>query len=100
MSVKTPMPGYLIAAIDSSQMSNVDFTGDDRFDLPQSGEVIELSEDDKDTKFNKKGETYGSLLGKKVYWSKYAEADALFFDSDLNRQIVIISLEKLRGIEG
>lgn len=95
--IKTPFPGYFIAVIDQTQIEGTEFNGDDKFDLPQSGTVIKISDDDKDKPYNANGDTYGSLIDKKVFWAKYAEADALFLDPDLGKEVVIISLEKLRA---
>lgn len=93
------MPGYGIVIIDKSQMSNVEFSGDDRFDTPQSGILVKLTPDDEARVFNEKGETYGYLLEKKIHWAKYADADATFYDSDIDKDIVFIQLDKLRGYD-
>jgi len=98
-SNKTPMPGYCLAIIDKTQMSNVDFKGDDRFDLPQTGILTKLTKQDEEKAFDDNGTTYGSLIGKRVSWAKYAEADCLIYDNDLKKDIVIISLDKLRSYE-
>ncbi len=95
---KIPFPGFVLAVLDSSQFDNVEFKGDDRFDYPQSGILIEVTEDDQDKAFNAKGDTYGSLIGKKVSWAKYAEADAMFPSPE--GDIVVIALDKLRAYEG
>jgi hypothetical protein len=97
--IKNPFPGYIVALIDQTQIEGTEFNGDDKFDLPQSGKLIKVSEDDKDKVYNKAGDTYGSLIGKKIYWAKYAEADALFFDRELGEEVVIIALDKLRGYD-
>jgi hypothetical protein len=97
MSVKTPMPNYFLAIIDSSQMSNVEFSGEDKFDLPNSGTLIKLSDDDVDR--NLLGGTYKDLIGKRVFWAKYAESDAFFLDDESGNNVVFISLDKLRGYD-
>lgn len=97
--IKQPLPGYGIAIIDKSQMDNVAFAGEDKWDNPQSGTLIKLSKQDEDRAFNEDGMTYGALLNKKVYWAKYAEADALFYEDELEKDIVFIALDKLRGYD-
>jgi hypothetical protein len=95
-----PLPGFFIAVIDDSQMENVNFKGDDRFDLPQTGMLAKLTNQDTEKVFDdEKGTTYGALVGRRVSWAKYAESDCLIFDNGLQKDIVIISLEKLRGYE-
>lgn len=98
-SNKIPMPGYGLAVIDDTQMSNVEFKGDDRFDTPQSGLLVKLTKQDEERAFNDAGDTYGSLLGKHISWAKYSDADATFFDNDLQKDVVFIQLDKLRGYE-
>ena len=98
-SKKTPMPGYGLAVIDSTQMSNVEFKGDDRFDTPQTGVLVKLTKQDESKAYDETGNTYGSLLGKHISWAKYADADATFYDNDLNADVVFIQLDKLRGYE-
>jgi hypothetical protein len=98
-SNKTPMPGYCLAIIDKTQFNSVEFKGDDRFDLPQTGILTKLTKQDEEKPFNENGDTYGSLIGKKISWAKYAEADCLIYDNDLKKDIVIIALDKLRSYE-
>ena len=93
------MPGYGLAIIDSTQMENVDFKGDDRFDTPQTGELIGLTPQDEKRAYDEDGHTYGDLIGKKISWAKYADADATFYDTALNADVVFIQLDKLRGYE-
>lgn len=93
------MPGYGLTLIDDSQMDNVDFKGDDRFDTPQTGILVSLTEQDKSTTFDTEGHTYEFLIGKRISWAKYADADATFFDNDLGKDVVFIQLDKLRGYE-
>ena len=95
----TPMPGYGLVTIDSTQMSNVEFKGDDRFDTPQTGILIKLTKQDEIRSFSDDGMTYGNLIGKRISWAKYADADATFYDNELNKDIVLIQLDKLRGYE-
>lgn len=96
---KIPFPGYGLAVIDTTQMSNVNFKGDDRFDSPQSGTLIKITKDDETRSFSEDGTTYGALLNKKIWWAKYADADATLWDDDLEKDIVFIQLDKLRGYE-
>lgn len=77
-------------------MSNVKFKGDDKFDLPQTGTLIKLHEDDIDRNYDTKN-TYRALVGKKVMWAKYAEADCLIYDNELGKDVVLIALDKMRG---
>lgn len=98
-STINPFPGFFLAIIEDSQMENVSFKGDDRFDLPQKGKLIGLHPDDVDRVFDKKGTTYGSLLGSHVMWAKYAESDCLLYDKDLEKDVVLIAIEKMRGYE-
>lgn len=98
-SKKTPLPGYGLAILDSTQMSNVDFKGDDRFDTPQTGTLIKLTKQDSERAFSEEGTTYGDLIGRHVSWAKYADADATLYDNDLQQDIVFIQLDKLRGYE-
>ena len=99
MTTKQPFPGYFLAVLDKSQMDNVSFAGDDKFDLPQSGTLIRLAKQDESKTFNDEGETYGTLLDKHVYWAKYAESDCLIYDTELEKDVVLISLDKLRGYD-
>ena len=96
---KTPLPGFGIAIIDTTQMSNVDFKGDDRYDTPQTGTLIKLTKQDAAKAYDDEGHTYGELLNKHVSWAKYADADATLYDNDLQTDIVFIQLDKLRGFE-
>lgn len=98
-SLQNPLPGYFLAIIDESQLSNVSFKGDDKFDKPQSGKLIKLHPDDIGRAYNKAGDTYGSLLGRRVMWAKYAESDCLIYDNDLQKDVVLIAIDKLRGYE-
>ena len=93
-----PLPGHFLAILDDSQMGNVAFKGDDKFDLPNSGKLVTINKEDQDRSY---GETMtlGSLVGKRVFWAKYAESDCIIFDNDLQKDVVIISVEKLRGYE-
>lgn len=93
------LPGYFLAIIDDTQMANVSFKGDDQFDRPQKGLLIKLNPQDTDRKYSEKDETYGSLIGKRVMWAKYAESDCFIWDDNLQKDVVIISLDKLRGYE-
>lgn len=96
---KTPLPGYGVATIDSSQYENVDFQGDDRFDTPQTGKLITLDKADIDRPTrDDSGITYGMMLEKKIYWSKYADQDATFHDDSLG-DIVFIKLDKIVGFD-
>ena len=79
-------------------MANVDFKGDDKFDLPQTGTLIKLHKQDEKKEFEE-GRAYKDLLGHRVMWAKYAESDCLIYDSDLDTDVVLISLEKMRGYE-
>lgn len=97
-STINPLPGFFLAVIEDSQMANVNFKGDDKFDLPQTGRLIRLHQDDIDRKYDK-NHTYGSLVNQRVMWAKYAESDCLIYDSNLEKDVVLISLEKLRGYE-
>jgi len=99
MSKNTPMPGYGLVVIDDSQMENVNFKGEDRFDSPQSGVLIKLTKQDEDKAFADDGTTYGALLNKRIFWAKYADADATLFDNELGKDIVFIQLDKLRGYD-
>lgn len=96
---KKPMPGYGIAVLDKTQMENVNFAGDDRFDTPQSGVLIRLTKDDEEKTFDESGTTYGALIDKHIWWAKYADADATFYDNELEADIVFIQLDKLRGYD-
>lgn len=93
------LPGYFIAIIEDSQMTNVNFKGDDKFDLPQTGELIKLAPQDAVRPYNKEGDTYGSLIGRRVAWAKYAESDCKIFDNKLQKDVVLIALDKMRGYE-
>lgn len=93
------MPGFGLAVIDTTQMSNVEFKGDDRFDTPQTGVLVKLTKQDEAKPFDESGATYGNLIGKHISWAKYADADATFYDNDLNADVVFIQLDKLRGYE-
>lgn len=97
-TTKVPLPGYGLAIIDKSQFENVDYQGDDRFDTPQVGKLIILHDDDHQDMIDKT-RCWGDLLGKKVYWCKYADQDATFFDNSLNADIVFIKLEKIVGYD-
>lgn len=97
-SVINPLPGHFLALIEDSQMANVNFKGDDKFDLPQTGTLIRLAQDDEDVNFDS-SQTYKSLIGRRVMWAKYAESDCLIYDSNLQKDVVLISLGKLRGYE-
>jgi len=99
MTKNTPMPGYGLAIIDESQMENVSFKGEDRFDTPQSGTLVRLTKQDEEKAFSDDGTTYGALLNKRIFWAKYADADATFFDNELGKDVVYIQLDKLRGFE-
>lgn len=97
-STINPFPGFFLAIIEESQMENVTFSGDDKFDLPQTGELITLHPED-EVRECFKGTTYGSLIGKRVMWAKYAESDCKIFDNELQKDVVLIALDKLRGYE-
>lgn len=93
-TLKYPMPGYGIAIIDPDQDD-----GEDKFDTPQVGKLIIVNptedvEDELMKRFN-----YVSLLDKTVYWQKYADADATFFDRTIGQDIVFIKLEKIVGYD-
>lgn len=92
-----PLPGFFLAILDDSQMSNVTFKGDDKFDLPNSGTLVRITEQDQAIVYGDK--TLKDLLGQRVFWAKYAESDCIIFDNDLQKDVVIISIEKLRGYE-
>lgn len=98
-STINPLPGYFLAIIEDSQMANVKFKGDDKFDLPQTGELVKITKQDSETPFGDEGMRYGDLLNRRVMWAKYAESDCLIYDSELQKDVVLISLEKLRGYE-
>lgn len=95
----TPLPGFILAIIDESQMENISFKGTDKFDLPQTGTLISMSRSDHNKSFGDEGMTYGALIGRKVTWAKYAESDCLIYDNVLQKDIVIIAIDKLRGYE-
>lgn len=96
---KTPIPGYGIVVLDSSQLEHVDFQGDDRFDTPQTGKLVFLRDEDKGLKIKDYSEmTFGDVLEKKVYWRKYADQDATFEDDDMGK-VVFIKLEAIVGYE-
>lgn len=97
-STINPLPGFFLAIIEESQMANVNFKGDDKFDLPQRGELIKLTKEDATKNYDKES-TYGSLLGKTVMWAKYAESDCLIYDSGLEKDVVLIAIDKMRGYE-
>lgn len=97
-STKNPMPGYGLAIIDTTQIEGTEFKGDDRFDTPQSGVLIKLHPDDEAREFSK-GHTFKELLDQKIWWAKYADADATFYDAALDKDVVFIQLDKLRGYE-
>lgn len=99
MTKKIPLPGYGIAIIDTSTMEHVDFAGEDKFDLPQSGELIRIRDDEHQTNIGDTKMVYGDLLGKRIFWKKYAEADGLFLDKDLGKDIIFIALDKIMGYE-
>jgi hypothetical protein len=96
-----PLPGYFLAVIDKSQMSNVNFAGDDKFDLPQTGTLIKLHKTDENKPFTELDDSFtiSRLMNHKVMWAKYAESDCLIYDNDLQKDVVLISLDKLRGYE-
>lgn len=96
-STINPLPGFFLAILDDSQMSNVTFKGDDKFDLPNSGILVRITDQDKDKAFGDM--TLESLIGQRVFWAKYAESDCIIFDNDLQKDVVIISIDKLRGYE-
>lgn len=97
-SNKTPMPGYGLAIIDTTQIKGTEFKGDDRFDTPQSGTLIKLHPDDVVREFSN-GHLFEELLNQKIWWAKYADADATFYDTELSKDVVFIQLDKLRGYE-
>lgn len=84
------MPGYGLATVDPS-----DDDGEDKWDGPQLGTLVTHSATDKD----KKRFDYSFLLNKKIYWKKYSEQDAMFFDNDLNQDVVFIKLEAIVGYD-
>lgn len=94
-----PFPGYFVAIIDDSQLSNVSFKGDDNFDKPQTGVIVRLSPQDTKRPYDDEGNTYGSLLHRHVSWAKYAESDCLIYDNKLQKDVVLIAIDKLRGYE-
>jgi hypothetical protein len=97
---KMPMPGYGIAVIDTSQFSNVDFQGDDKFDTPQTGTLVAMRAQDTVTKVREDVDmTYGDLLNKKIYWKKYADLDGTFYDEELGKDIAFIKLESITGVD-
>ncbi len=95
---KAPMSGIFLAIIDTSQIENTEFAGEDKFDRPQSGELLRIHPNDEDVLIVG-AFTLKDMLGKKIYWAKYAESDALFFDNELQKDVVFIALDKLRGYE-
>ncbi len=98
--VLNPLPGFILAIIDDSQMENITFKGADHFDLPQTGTLVSMTIQDAAKVFDdEKNITYGDLIGHKVTWAKYAESDCLIYDNGLQKDIVIIAIDKLRGYE-
>ena len=96
---KEPIAGYGIAIIETSQMENVEYHGEDRFDSPQVGKLIKIQDCDRDRKFSDKWDmTAGDLVDKRIFWKKYADQDATFTDSELG-DIVFIDLTKIVGYE-
>lgn len=93
-----PLPGICLAILDTTQIDGTEYKGDDNFDLPQSGTLIRLHADDENRPFSK-AVKYNYLIGKRVFWAKYAEADAKFYDTELDKDVVFIQLDKLRGYE-
>ncbi len=91
-TLKLPLPGYGIAIIDPSEDD-----GEDKFETPQVGELIMSNGTDEDLKRFHKG--YSTLIGKTVYWKKYADQDATFFDRNLQKDIVFIKLESIVGYD-
>lgn len=89
--MKIPMSGYGLAKVDASQFNNVNYEGEDRFDTPQAGTLTFLRDEDKGT--------FGGLLNKKVYWVKYANLDATFYDEASGGDVVFIKLEKIVGYD-
>ena len=86
-----PLPGYGLTTIDTE-------IEDKAYDTPQTGTLLRLTKEDSEKVFDKiDGTTYGDLIGKKIYWAKYSDADGTFYDDDINQKVVLISLEKLRG---
>jgi hypothetical protein len=86
-----PLPGYGLTTIDTE-------ITDKEYDTPQTGTLLRLTKEDSEKVFDKiDGTTYGDLIGKKIHWAKYSDADGTFYDDDINSKIVLISLEKLRG---
>lgn len=96
--MKKPLPGYGIAVVDQSQFSEIKYEGEDRWDTPQTGELISLHKEDLDKVFREGSEiTFDSLLNKKVYWAKYADADGTFLDGD--HDVIFLNLTKIMGYD-
>lgn len=94
-TIKMPLPGYGLAVIDKDEDD-----GEDKFDTPQVGKLLIISEEDKDTLFKDSKEIrVGDLLGKTIYWKKYADQDATFFDKNLGEDVVFIKLEAIVGYD-
>lgn len=89
-TLKHPLPGYGIAIIDANEDD-----GDDKFDTPQVGKLFISNP----TKKDMDNFDYHTLINKRVYWKKYADQDATFFDRELQQDIVFIKLESIVGFE-
>jgi hypothetical protein len=96
--MKKPLPGFGIATIDKSQFNNVDYEGEDRWDTPQSGRLIAIHPEDARRGVRKESNvTFGSLLDKKIFWRKYADADGTFPDGD--HDVIFLDLTKITGFD-
>jgi hypothetical protein len=95
--MKKPLPGFGIATIDKSQFNNVDYEGEDRWDTPQSGKLVLLHPEDTDRPIEGSSVTFGSLLDKKIFWKKYADADGTFPDGD--HDVIFLDLTKITGFD-
>lgn len=97
--MKKPLPGFGVAVVDQSQFGEVKYEGEDRWDTPQAGSLLTLTPEDKTKKIGESELTYGDLLGKKIFWKKYSDADGLFFDEVLNKEVIFLDLSKITGYE-
>lgn len=89
-TTKVCLPGYGLAIIDKEEDD-----GEDRFDTPQVGKLIAVVPTEKD----KEHYDYERLVGGIVYWKKYADQDATFFDKSLEADVVFIKLDAIVGFE-
>lgn len=89
-TTKNVLPGYGLAVIDTNEDD-----GEDRFDTPQVGELLFCDPTESDAeKYD-----YSSLVGKTIYWKKYADQDATFFDKEMGKDVVFLKLEAIVGFD-